>query len=106
MTDPITPEIFAHLVELAAFELDAVEGEYLRRQLNNQLKAVQELVAIPLDESLPLTLHGVPYPPQISAPLRADEWQPDPDPGKILKQAPETADNYIVVPDIPHTRLE
>ena len=51
MSDPITPEIFAHLVDLAALELSPEEAEYLRRQLNNQLKAIHELEAIPLDEA-------------------------------------------------------
>jgi aspartyl-tRNA(Asn)/glutamyl-tRNA(Gln) amidotransferase subunit C len=106
MSDPITPEIFSKLVELAALELAPEEGEYIRQQLNNQLKAIEELRAIPVDTSLPANLHGLPYPPQIIPPLRGDDWQPMSDPAKILAQAPETAENYIVVPDIPHTKLD
>ena len=37
MSDPITPELFTHLVELAALELTPPEAEYLRGQLNGQL---------------------------------------------------------------------
>ncbi len=106
MTDLIDPETFTHLVELAALELDAAEAEYIRNQLNNQLKAIKELEAIPLDDSTRLTSHGVPYTPQISPALRKDEWIPCLDADAILAQAPETEDRYIVVPDIPHTTLE
>jgi len=106
MTDPITPEIFSHLVELAALELDPAEAEYIRRQLNNQIKAINELEAIPLDPSTHPTSHGVPYPPEISPALRADAWEPCLLADAILDEAPQTEDRYIVVPDIPHTTLE
>ena len=106
MSDPITPEIFNHLVQLAALELDAEEGEYIRRQLNNQLKAIHELEAIPLDSAVEITSHGVPYTVETSPVPRADEWIPYPDVDAILAQAPEVEDRYIVVPDIPHTTLE
>jgi aspartyl-tRNA(Asn)/glutamyl-tRNA(Gln) amidotransferase subunit C len=106
MTDEINPETFEHLVELAALELDAMQSEYLRRQLNNQLKAIHELEAIPLDDSVPPARHGVPFPVEISPAPRPDTWQPYPDPGEILAQAPEFEDGYIIVPEIPHTDLE
>ncbi len=106
MTDSITPEMFAHLVDLAALELSSEEGEYIRQQLNNQLKAIHELEAIPLDENLPLTSHGVPYTTAISQPPREDAWQPSPNPEEILAQAPQFEEGYIIVPDIPHTKLE
>jgi len=106
MTDEISPEVFAHLVDLAALELSPEEGEYIRRQLNNQLKVINELAAIPLDENIDITLHGVPYTAGISAPPRPDVWEPYPDPAGILRQAPQTAEQYIVVPDIPHTTLD
>ena len=61
MTDQITPELFSHLVELAALELDPTQAEYLRHELNNQLKAIHELEAIPLDEKILPALHGVPF---------------------------------------------
>ncbi len=104
--DSITPEIFNHLAQLAALELSFEEAEYLRKELNNQLKAVHELEAIPLDSATPITSHGVPYTAQISPPIRADEWEPFPNPEEILAQAPESEDGYIVVPDIPHIDLE
>jgi aspartyl-tRNA(Asn)/glutamyl-tRNA(Gln) amidotransferase subunit C len=105
MSDEIDRELFDHLVALAALELSPDESEYLRQQLNNQLKAIHELEAIPLDPDTSITSHGVPYTAQNSALARADEWQPYPNPDEILEQAPETDDRYIVVPDIPHTDL-
>jgi aspartyl-tRNA(Asn)/glutamyl-tRNA(Gln) amidotransferase subunit C len=105
MSDEINRQLFDHLATLAALELSSEESEYLRQQLNNQLKAIHELVAIPLDPDTGITSHGVPYTSQISAPEREDEWQPFSDPDEILEQAPETDERYIVVPDIPHTDL-
>jgi aspartyl-tRNA(Asn)/glutamyl-tRNA(Gln) amidotransferase subunit C len=106
MSDAITPEIFNHLVLLAALELDPQEAEYLRRELNNQLKAIHELEAIPLNPDTLVTSHGVPYTADITPPVRSDEWIPYPEADKILQQAPQTDQDYIVVPDIPHTELE
>jgi aspartyl-tRNA(Asn)/glutamyl-tRNA(Gln) amidotransferase subunit C len=106
MSDAITREIFDHLVLLAALELEPQEAEYLRSELNKQLKAIHELEAIPLDPSTLVTSHGVPYTADITPPVRADEWLPYPDAEKILQQAPQTDQDYIVVPDILHTELE
>jgi len=106
LSDHISPDIFLHLIELAALELGPAEAEYLRRELNNQLKAIHELEAIPLDSETPITSHGVPYTPQTTPPLRTDEWLPYRDPQEILDQAPESEDGYIIVPEIPHTELD
>ena len=84
MSDPITPEIFEHLVQLAALELDAEEAEYIRTQLNNQLKAIHELEAIPLDSAVAITSHGVPYTAETSPAPRPDEWIPYTDVDAIL----------------------
>lgn len=105
MSEEITRPIFDHIVMLAALELDEAESEYLRQQLNNQLKAIHELEAIPLADGVIPTSHGVPYTPEIKPTIRADQWMPYPNPQGILDQAPETEDGYIVVPDIPHTDL-
>jgi aspartyl/glutamyl-tRNA(Asn/Gln) amidotransferase C subunit len=105
MPDQIQPELFEHLVQLAALELDPQEADYLRSQLNKQLKSIEELLAIPLDPGIPPAAHGVPYPPETSSRPRMDELMPDPHPEWILEQAPETEDGYIVVPEIPHTEL-
>jgi len=111
MSDSISPEVFEHLVRLAALELDPQEAEYLRGQLNHQLKAIHELEAIPLEAGTPTTSHGVPYTPETTPPIRPDEQKLDPAPeralaaGKILAQAPEFDDGYIIVPEIPHTEL-
>ncbi len=106
MSDEITRELFDRLVELAALELTDAESEYLRKQLNNQLKAIHELQAIPLDPSTPVASHGVPYSPEMSPAIRQDVPMPYPNPAKLLEGAPEVADGYIVVPDIPHQKLK
>ena len=106
MSDQITADLFDHLVQLAALDLSPEEAEYLRRELNNQLKAIQELEAIPLNPETESTSHGVPYTPVTSPAVRADEWIPHPNPEEILAQAPETEDRYIIVPDIPHEELD
>ncbi len=105
MSDEISPELFNHLAELAALELDAEEAEYLRRQLNNQLKAIHELETIPLDPATPVASHGVPYTLATTPSIRADELDAYPDPGSLISGAPETQDGYIVVPDIPHQKI-
>jgi aspartyl-tRNA(Asn)/glutamyl-tRNA(Gln) amidotransferase subunit C len=106
MNDTISPETFAHLVDLAALQLNPAESDYLRQQLNNQLKAIHELEAIPLEEDVAITSHGVPYTTATSPAPRADTWIPYPHPEEILGQAPQAEDGYIIVPDIPHTNLE
>ena len=103
--DEITPEIFAHLVHLAELELGPDEAEYLRRQLNSQLRAIHEMASIQVDSETLITSHGVPYPPQVRPPLREDETWSDDEADAILRQTPETESRYIVVPDIPHTDL-
>jgi len=107
VSDEITPELFAHLVELAALELTPEEGEYLRGQLNGQLKAIRELERIPVPDDVPPAAHGVALPPEIRPALRADETRlPEGRTAeKILKQAPEAEEGYFVVPEIPHTEL-
>lgn len=105
MEDEITPELFSHLVELAALELSPEEGEYLRAQLNGQLKAIHELERIPVPDDVPPAAHGVTFSPDIRSPLRADRTRPCADADKILGQAPEVDERYFVVPDIPHTEL-
>jgi aspartyl/glutamyl-tRNA(Asn/Gln) amidotransferase C subunit len=104
-SEEITPEIFAHLVHLAELELDPGEAEYLRRQLNGQLRAIHEMAAIEVDPATPITSHGVPYPAEARPALRDDVARPSAEADAILNQAPETEARYIVVPDIPHTDL-
>ena len=106
MSDSITQEVFQHLVQLAALDLSSEEAEYLRSELNNQLKAIHDLEAIPLDENTRITSHGVPYTPETTPPIRDDKWVHCPNPEDILAQAPELEDDYIIVPDIPHTELD
>jgi aspartyl-tRNA(Asn)/glutamyl-tRNA(Gln) amidotransferase subunit C len=105
MTQEITTEVFHHLVGLAALQLEDREADYLRRELNRQLKAVAELEAIELPEGCDITSHGVPYTPDIRQALRPDRTQPSQLADDILALAPETEGRYIVVPDIPHTDL-
>ncbi len=106
MSERITREVFDHLVNLAALQLSEDQAEYLRRQLNNQLKAINELAAIPIEADVPVNLHGVPFEEAASAKPREDIWHKYPDADEILKQAPQIEDGYIVVPDIPHTELK
>lgn len=104
MPDEISPELFAHLVDLAALALGPDESEYLRRQLNGQLKAIRELERAAVPDDVPLAAHGVPFPPGIRPPLRADEASRDPAlAARILAQAPESDEGYFLVPEIPHT---
>jgi aspartyl/glutamyl-tRNA(Asn/Gln) amidotransferase C subunit len=102
----IDEQVFDHLVGLAAFYLEAEEKEYLRKELNAQLKAIRELEALAVDEIIPITSHGVPYTEDISAPLREDVIESCPEADDIVQAAPETELRYIVVPDIPHEELE
>jgi aspartyl/glutamyl-tRNA(Asn/Gln) amidotransferase C subunit len=106
MNEEINKETFAHLVDLAALQLTPEEAEYLRQQLNNQLNAIHELEAIPLDTDATITAHGITYSEEISTAPRADIWQPYPNVQAILDQAPQFEDGYIIVPEIPHTDLE
>jgi len=104
--EEITREIFDHLVDLAALEMDDEEAEYLRSELNNQLAAIRELEAIEFDPSTPITSHGIPYTDAISAALREDQIEPCAEADDIIGQAPEVQDRFIVVPDIPTEELE
>lgn len=106
MSDTISPELFLHLVELAALELTPEEGEYLRGQLNGQLKAIAELERIPIPDDVPPAAHGVAFPAAIRPNQRADEAKVDASLAeRILQQAPEIDERYFVVPEIPHTDL-
>jgi aspartyl/glutamyl-tRNA(Asn/Gln) amidotransferase C subunit len=106
MKEEITIEVFNHLVGLAALELDEQQAQYLRRELNQQLKAIHELEAIPLDENLKINAHGVEYTPQSSPNLRSDEWILFADTQEILDQLPQRDERFVVVPDIPHEKLD
>ncbi len=106
MPSEISRELFDHLVELAALELNPDEADYLHQELNKQLKVIEELAAIPLEESTPLASHGVPYAPAIRPLLRRDEIAASGISQDILAQTPETEADYIVVPEIPHETLE
>jgi len=55
---------------------------------------------------LMVTTHGVSYNLTNSPALREDTWQPHPNPDEILAQAPQVDEHYIIVPDIPHEKLD
>ncbi|UCE00817.1 MAG: aspartyl/glutamyl-tRNA amidotransferase subunit C, partial [Chloroflexota bacterium] len=99
-------ELFNRLVDLAALELSEQEAQYLRQELNNQMKSINELEAIPLGDEIETTSHGVPYTTDITPDTRLDEWVACPNPEEIIAQAPEVEDGYVIVPDIQHTDLE
>jgi aspartyl/glutamyl-tRNA(Asn/Gln) amidotransferase C subunit len=104
--DEINPELFARLAQLAALNLDPRESEYLRAQLNGQLRAIADLERIAVPDEVPPAAHGVPFPPDIRPPLRIDRAAVDPIlAARILRQAPEGEEGYFVVPDIEHTQL-
>lgn len=107
MSDAITPELFAYLVGLAALELEADEAEYLRAQLNQQLKAIDELnrAAGDLSDAADADGHGLPYPTARRLPLRADVPAGSPLAAALLAGGPETEDGFFVVPDIPNQEL-
>lgn len=102
----ITPEIFAHLVQLAQIELSEIEAEYLRAELNGQMNAIRELESIELPTDIPITSHGVPYTAENRPSLREDVLKISDLADLILEQAPELRERYLVVPDIPHVELE
>ena len=102
----ITTEIFAHLVQLAAFELTEAESAYLRKELNAQLGAIRELEAIEVGPSVAITSHGVPYSPSIVPALREDEILDCQEADDIVAGSPLSEERYIIVPDIPHEELE
>jgi aspartyl/glutamyl-tRNA(Asn/Gln) amidotransferase C subunit len=104
--EAITQEIFDHLVQLAALDLEPEEASYLRHELNGQLKAIRELEAIEFSMDVPITSHGVPYTATTRLPLRGDEIESCKDADDILGQAPDTEDRYIVTPDLPKEMLE
>jgi aspartyl-tRNA(Asn)/glutamyl-tRNA(Gln) amidotransferase subunit C len=106
MPEEITPEIFSYLVKLASFELEPENMEYLRKELNSQLKSIHELEAIPLADDIPASLHGVEYPPEISPAIREDKPNAFNAIEKLTHQMPQFEDGYVVVPDIPHQTLE
>ena len=106
MSDQISVEVFNHLVDLAALELNPEQAAYLHQQLNNQLRAIRELASIPVDAETEANLHGVPYIPEARSPLREDARKPLVDTAAILAQVPRVANGYIVVLDIPHTTLK
>ncbi len=102
----ISAEVFDRLVELAALALEPEERDYLRRELNGQLRAIRALDAIDVDETLPITSHGVPYSDATRPGIRKDRAQEADNADAILAQAPEVENRYLVVPDIPQEALE
>lgn len=104
--DEISAEIFDHLVDLAAFYLEKEQKEYLRKELNAQLKAIRELEALEVGAQVPITSHGVPYTEENSTPLREDIVEACPEADDIVEGAPQSELRYIVVPEIPHEELE
>ena len=102
----IDPETFSHLIELASFEFEPDQADYLRDQLNNQLRTIEELEAVPIDEDLTVEIHGVSYPQSLSQALREDTSSIFPDRNELIGQFPRFEDGYVIVPDIPHQDLD
>ena len=106
MNEEISSEVFARLVELASFEFEPEQAEYLRQQLNHQLKAIHELEAIILDERINPAIHGISYADKINPTLREDHAKFYPNTQQIIAQMPEFKDGYVIVPDQKHETLE
>ena len=105
MTERVSRTLFQELAKWGALNIPPEEGETLRAELNEQLKMIEQLDAIPLDGELPPVVHGNPYPPEVRCELREDEWIPFSASGEILAQAPLSRDRYIVSPDVVHIKL-
>jgi aspartyl/glutamyl-tRNA(Asn/Gln) amidotransferase C subunit len=106
LPEEITPELFNHLVELAALELTPEESEYLRRELNRQLASIHTLAAIPIPDDVEPAARGVSYPAEIRPLAREDVHIPSENVQAILAQVPQLDEGYIVVPEIPREELE
>ncbi|MGB2957167.1 MAG: aspartyl/glutamyl-tRNA amidotransferase subunit C [Anaerolineales bacterium] len=106
MKNNISADVFKRLVDLASLELPKGEGEYLRKELNNQMVSIEVLESIPIDAETGTAAHGVPYTDMNSPVPREDVARQDPHREDILKQVPEIEDGYIVVPDISHEELD
>lgn len=106
MTEHIDRETFARLVRLGALEMDEEKSEYVRHELNNQLRAISQLQAIEIDADIEATIQGVEFTPEICQPLREDVIDPFSGVADLIALFPQSQDGYILVPDIPHTELE
>jgi aspartyl/glutamyl-tRNA(Asn/Gln) amidotransferase C subunit len=102
----ISKEIFDHLVDLASLELSDDEAVYLHKELNQQLKAIHELEAIPLNDEVKITSHGIPYTLEESLILRDDVVVNYSSLDDLIEQFPQFEDGYVIVPDIEHITLE
>ena len=85
--------IFNRLVQTAALKLSADEAAQLLADLNDQLKIIRQLEAIPLPQGIDAVIHGNPYPQEIRCELREDEWIPFENTAEITAQAPLLQDN-------------
>ncbi len=105
MKETITKEMFEDFCQVAELELTEEEAQSIRAKMNEQMKVIKELEAIPLDESLEPVIRGNPYPLEIQSSMRDDVWTPFDDPEAIIAQAPKSEEGYIVSPDVPHQKL-
>lgn len=105
MEETITPELFNRLAELAALELTPDEAQYLRHELNQQLKAIRELERIDIADDVPPAARGVAYPPGVRSDLREDVPVASTFATALLAGAPDSDGEYFIVPEIPHQDL-
>ena len=97
--------IFNRLVKTAALKLSVDEASQLLADLNDQLKIIRQLEAIPLEEHIRPVIHGNPYPEAVRCGLREDIPRPFGNSDGIIAQAPSARDRYFVSPDVPHQRI-
>lgn len=105
MIEEIDETVFQHLVELAALELTGEEALYLRQQLNQQLRVVHEMDSMQISSDVKTNPHGIAYTETNSAPIREDVLEPGKKPLDLASIAPQFEDGFIIVPEIPHTKL-
>ncbi len=79
---------------LARIKLTEEEEEYFEKQLQSILSFVEQLKEVDTEGIEPF------LPPFEETPLRNDDPVRDFDPSLLLKQAPESEDNFFVVPRV------
>jgi aspartyl/glutamyl-tRNA(Asn/Gln) amidotransferase C subunit len=103
--DAISKEMLNEFIQVAEIKLTDEEKASILATMNDQLKVIHELAAIPVEPGMPPVIHGNPFPVEIQAPLREDVWIPFDHPEEIVNLAPRHRDGYIVSPDVPHQTL-
>ena len=95
MPERLSPEVVAHVAQLACLDLTADELALYTAQLADVLDHAADVEALELDDVQP-TYHPLP----IVNVLRSDEPRPGLDRDEVLAMAPEAEDGRFRVPRI------